>query len=232
MSVADSVHFEQQSFMQIKFFMLCHELNCVFVHIPKTAGMSIEQFLLERLGMGPDQRGKFLLAPNDDPLKGPPRLAHLGWQEYVSGGHLTESQLQAYFTFTVVRNPWARVVSLFHYLGHSNTTDFTDFVFNRFYRRLWRTMHWFVKPQVEFISNSSGQILVDRVLRFENLQSEFDAVCRRLKLDPGTLPHHNQSVKRKGSDREPYQAYYKDDTQQWITELFSGDIAAFGYSFD
>ena len=34
--------------------MICRELNCLFVHIPKAAGRSIEAFFMQRLGMDRD----------------------------------------------------------------------------------------------------------------------------------------------------------------------------------
>jgi hypothetical protein len=31
--------------------MICRSYNCTFVHIPKTAGRSVESFFLQRLGL-------------------------------------------------------------------------------------------------------------------------------------------------------------------------------------
>jgi len=31
--------------------MICRPFNCIFIHIPKTAGRSVEMFFLEKLGL-------------------------------------------------------------------------------------------------------------------------------------------------------------------------------------
>lgn len=64
--------------------MICHPYRCVFVHVPKTAGMSIEHVFLGLQGLTWEKRSALLLRHNDDPAKGPPRLSHLKASEYVS----------------------------------------------------------------------------------------------------------------------------------------------------
>ena len=37
--------------------MICHDYKCIFVHIPKTAGQSIEHVFLNQLGWRPHGDG-------------------------------------------------------------------------------------------------------------------------------------------------------------------------------
>ena len=66
--------------------MISHRHRCVFVHIPKVAGQSIEHVFLGWNGLNWKGRAPLLLRPNEDPRKGPPRLAHLRAQDYVPDG--------------------------------------------------------------------------------------------------------------------------------------------------
>ena len=95
--------------------MICHDFRTIFVHVPKTAGQSVEMVFLNKLNLTWEQRAPLLLRPNSDPAKGPPRLAHLYASEYVSCGHISDEDFARYFKFSVVRNPWARAVSVYKF---------------------------------------------------------------------------------------------------------------------
>src|SRR5687768_14243923 len=62
--------------------VICREYRCLFVHVPKTAGMSIEHVFLRLVGLTWETRAPLLLGGNDDPRLGPPRLEHLKASEY------------------------------------------------------------------------------------------------------------------------------------------------------
>lgn len=173
--------------------MLCHERRCVFVHIPKNAGQSIEHCFLGLLKLDWKRRDQLLMRYNPRPELGPPRLAHLKAQEYVSCGYMTQRQYERYFSFAFVRNPWDRVVSFYKHLGFANIVDFKTFALDILPNRIWRQKHWFVGPQSEFILDNEGKCLVDFVGRFENLQEDFAQIAQRIDLPQRRLEHVNQS---------------------------------------
>lgn len=69
--------------------VIYREFNCLFVHVPKTAGQSVEQFFMNRLGLDWEKdREVVLLNNNPDPARGTQKLAHMTASEYIQLGYL------------------------------------------------------------------------------------------------------------------------------------------------
>jgi hypothetical protein len=235
--------------------MISHHHKCVFIHIPKTAGQSIEQVFLDLLGLTWEERNPLLLKPNDNPELGPPRLAHLRAYEYVSYKHMTAFEFNSYFKFTFVRNPWDRAVSIYKHLANSDEYDFKQFLFKKLSRTLWNKMHWFVRPQSDFIYAPNGELLIDFIGRFENIQGDFEYVCEQIGLQLIKVPHMNKSIRKKNeysynpkqlakhflqrvslADRnkykfESYVEFYDNESKELVAELYERDIVTFRYNF-
>jgi hypothetical protein len=67
---------------------------------------------------------------------------------------------------------------------------------------------------------------VDRIIRFEDIEEDFRAVCADLGLSAEPLPRYNRSV------REHYSKYYDDELRALVAKRFAPEITRFGYSFD
>lgn len=241
--------------------MICHHYRCIFVHIPKCGGKSIEHIFLNALGLDWATRAPLLLRHNDCPELGPPRLAHLTAQEYVACKYITEQQYSDYFTFAIVRNPWDRMVSLYKYLafyphhGFYRSISFKRFVMSEFPKKLWKHHYWFVRPQSEFIFDDNGGRMVDFIGRFEALQRAVNHVCRHVGLEPTTVPHVNRSQKRwlrptinprrlltygfvmlknkmTPSFGGVWQDYYDTETREFVAEKYQRDIELLDYEFE
>ncbi|NMP32955.1 sulfotransferase family protein [Thalassotalea sp. M1531] len=225
--------------------------NCLYIHIPKTAGQSIESVFLERAGLSWEQREAMLLKPNSTPELGPPRLAHLTTQEYLDYGYLTKDELSKLFKFTIVRNPWDRLVSEYRYKQHKFA--FKDFLFNHFpeegvddYKE-HNGIYRHVMPQYQFIYDNNDNLMVDFVGKFENLKEDFASITQTLCGQPLDLPHKNKTQdgslahvlkkklfpkKSKKSQPSPsYKEFYDDESKEFIGELYKKDIALFDYTF-
>ena len=181
--------------------------SIIFVHINKTGGSSVAFAL------------------------GLPMQMHATALEIRS--QLTKEQWSQAFKFAYVRNPWDKVVSHYHYRVQTNQTglgngdiDFEEWV-KRAYRDREPTFYdkpRFFMPQLDWISNESGGIIVDHVGRYENLAQDFNELCNTLGIRK-ELPHVRQS------SHGIYRNYYSDDTQEIIRNCFLKDIEAFGYQF-
>ena len=239
--------------------MICHHYKCIFIHIPKNAGQSIEHVFLKFLDLDWETRAPLLLRYNDKPELGPPRLAHLKAREYVLCKYLTQEQFDDYFKFAFVRNPWDRMVSIYKYFGWDRYVGFKTFVVKKM-AKVWRDNYWFVGPQSDFVCDDNGNMIVDFVGKFETLDADFNQVSRHLRLPSTELPYINKSVKqnvklsfnpkdvlkyarwlyRNGTiprikvapGFKNYQDYYDDECREVVADLYKKDIQLFGYQFN
>lgn len=104
-----------------------------------------------------------------------------------------------------------------------------------------------IMPQTQMLYGDDGNLLVDFVGKFENLQADFDEVCTRLGIESSALPHVNSSDK---SSRElkrnlrnflyrndennlrRYTDFYDDETREFVADMYRSDIENFAYSFE
>ncbi len=234
--------------------MISHPHRCIFVHIPKCAGQSVEHLFLDALGHDWDSRAILSLGFNNDPALGPPRLAHLKASEYVDLGYVSQETFDDYFKFAIVRNPWARLVSMYKYLGLHLRRDFRDFVLSDLERKYLPKMRWFAGPQTDFVVDEANNLLVDIIVRFEQLDEGFEPVARAVGLPNASLPHVNPSsdilpqfglrpkqlarfALRQVKDRSiahhsNYRDYYDNETRDAVARIYHSDIEIFGYVFD
>ncbi len=229
--------------------MICRDYNCLFVHIPKAAGQSIEQFFMNILQLDWDRdrdRAVLCLQSNDDPSRGTEKLAHLSAAEYVECGYLTAEEYAGFYTFSFVRNPWARILSEYRYRNYFQHRSFRDFVLNKFPRPGWDDKYRHVMPQYDMLHDGQGRLLVDFVGRFENLQQDFSLVCEELGIPDSQLPHRNRSDKKSRdlkrrirnflfingeNDCHSMADFYDDETRAVVGEYYRKDIETFGYEF-
>ena len=158
-------------------------------------------------------------------------IGHTTAQEYIQ--QFGQDEWNRRFSFTVVRNPWDRVVSQYFYRIQTNQNNLLD---EEIDFKTWVKLTYgeqdprylddpkLFMPQVDWISDQEGNILIDFVLRFENLQKNFSILCDKLGKDLD-LPHI------KASDRERYQKYYDQETVRVVEKWFRKDISTFQYSY-
>lgn len=174
--------------------MILPPYESLFVHIPKTGGQSVENYLLQSLNKTREAHGaQFLLKKNNDPLQGPQRLAHLTADEYVAYGYLTPIEFKSWFKFSFTRNPWDRLVSFYKYRGFSSVVSFNNFILY-YLPEYFENEHWFFKNQADFLFDSNEVLQMDFLGKTENLQSDFSKVAHRLSIHYDALPRNNRSI--------------------------------------
>lgn len=185
----------------------------VFIHVPKSAGTSIRGLL------GSDGKHRDAFAP-ELPGGGRPGTTHL-WARHIRDGVGAE-RWSALFSFAVVRNPWDRFVSLFHYKHRS--ADRSEF--SAWFDRAKDGPTGMFTPQWDRITDGRGAIIVSYVARYEKLDVEWPVICAQIGVHPRPLPHANKAF-----DRRPYQEYYNGERREYVAGRFAEEIEALRYAF-
>lgn len=194
---------------------------CVFIHIPRTGGTTVEKLL----GIHSDWpqidlklfQGR--LNRGDDYYQ----LQHLSYMEMKSVKDIRYTQ--NYYKFTIVRNPWERLVSEYFWQNLNASIPFTEFVTRTAKivknRIKIRGEYCHFRPQVEFLSDD-----LDHILRFECYVVEVKALLLRLKIEVQNLPHYG------GTKHMDYRKYYNQETINSVARTYQDDIQLFGYEFE
>jgi Sulfotransferase family len=201
--------------------MISFQKRFLFVHIPKTAGNSIQSVLRdysedELVALRSEQDGieRFGLRNPKYKIKKHSTLA-----EYRAA--LGEDEFRNLYKFTCVRNPWDRMVS--YYFTPTQNTAAWD-------RKKFRKTISKVLSVADYLRLDKGDKdpfgNADSIIRFENLADDFRAVCAALGISPTTLPRYNRSK------REHYSRYYDDELRELVFARFAAEIERFGYTFE
>lgn len=137
------------------------------------------------------------------------------------------------FKFTVVRNPWSKVVSHYQYRKRYNAQlkkyplSFTDWVRktyglhkDSFYVNNLKLF----QSQINWIKDFKGRIAVDKIIRFEEIEKGFDEIAARLEINK-KLPHLNKT------NHTDYKLMYDEESREIVGNRFKSDIIEFGYEF-
>lgn len=216
---------------------ISHPHRTIFVHVPKTGGTSVE-FVLGMHGEKADIgiRPYFNQQLDREHLYGQD-LQHMT-AAALRDALRQEGVFERYFKFSIVRNPWDRLVSVFAWSNQkwAKGQELSDGEFEGSVRQLYglfvasRTQgqplriapHF--RPQVHFLVDRERRTLVDFVARYENLRPDWEQIRRKIGIQ-ADLPLRMRSHHR------PYRSYYSAATRAMVAELYADDIAAFGYEF-
>lgn len=188
----------------------------IFVHIPRTGGISIYE-----------QLTKFGRITNHKT-------------------HLTAYKLRRIvnnynkcFSFAVVRNPFERMVSLYFYRKTSGKDggvyglgfkDWIKYIYSDRFDRS-QTVHTLIDinfhlgTQLNWIVDRGGKIIVSKVLRFENLKKDWkyvtDILGKDVKLNLRNATNHKH-----------YSCYYDSECIKLVEKNCKRDLDYFGYKFE
>lgn len=183
--------------------MISHKHKCVFVHIPKVAGRSIEELFIEDLGLNFYTREVLLIRRNDYPEIGPRRLSHMIASEYVKYHYLSQELYDTYYKFAFVRDPYTRVYSFYKYFGYKYFMSFEKFVLEHL-KNMYSKEYWFLRPQSDFLFDDNTNLLVDDVFYYEHIEEDYKKLCRKVNINADSLPYVNKSKKHNLIDRIQY----------------------------
>jgi hypothetical protein len=138
------------------------------------------------------------------------------------------------FKFSIIRNPWDRMVSWYFSPGSGRQAwDRSTFV--QLIRDKPGLEKYVTLPRLpERVAGTLGIDVrwgpldrdMDLLLRFEHLDEDFARLCRRLDLSPTSLQRRNRS------DRDHYSHYYDQETRELVAKRFRAEIRYGHYEFE
>jgi hypothetical protein len=204
--------------------LISHSRKFLFIHIYKTAGSSLETILAPMCSFRHSRKCRF-------------KHLLLGWPDLFSDDfhrHADALEVKAalhqqvhgkYFAFSFVRNPFAWLVSHYHYIcqhpehhQHHMVTAMDGFaMFAR-----WR-VDINARTQKSFIYDAQGQVLVDFIGKCESMNRDFSVIAEKAGVPAQEVPYTNVSK------RQPIATYYDKDTERLVAKHWSEDFVTFGY---
>ena len=228
--------------------IISHEYKFIFIKTTKTAGTSLEVFLSQLCGkedivtpifpyeahhISRNYRGLFNPLPEI-------RLAEKGELlesalQFASGmkfsKHLPAKKIQmrvpnstwdSCYKFCVERNPWDKTIS--HYFSMKKLG------------RPWLTFDQYFRKGIfclnfpKYTDWRGEKIIVDKVLKYENLIPELESVFEHLGVPfDGNLKANAKGGYRK--DRRPYQEVLDNTQREIVAKVFKKEIDWHGYSY-
>jgi hypothetical protein len=177
--------------------MISHKHKCIFIHIPKCGGQSVEDVFIRENGLTWETRSPLLLRRNHNLGIGPPWLAHLTYSEYLEYGYMSKELMDSYFKFTVVRNPFSRMESIYKYRGYNHVLNFSGFIRNVIERQMKEKgpFYYFIRPQFDYLADKDGEIAVNKIIHLEDFEKIKDLFLR-LNISINDVPHVNKTAKK------------------------------------
>lgn len=215
---------------------ICHNNKLIFIHIPKTGGTSIEHTLglLDKDHLFSFKRSVISMPEIAENFQGLEKNIILS----ITPQHLTSCHLQKivknydlYTKFTIIRNPYDRVVSEYHYIKtmpHKIFNKYKNISFLNFLHAIFDddNMSNFIRislfdnhltSQYDFLS--CFDFNNDVYFRFENIKETFEWL-------KAPMQHKNKST-----NKSNYKNYYCQEAKKIVNRAYEKDIDFFKYIF-
>lgn len=185
--------------------------NSIFIHVPKAAGVSINNAIYGR------------------------PLGHFYAKDIQN---LCPNTFDDIFTFSVVRHPVDRLYSAYsfsrkggtsimgmhkrdYYINHPDFKTFERFVRSWLKKQDVSKIDGVFRPQYLYLFDDSKNLLIDKFYKLERIEWNFDEISKKIGK-PFILDHHNKS------DRKNIEI--SDELRETIYEIYKQDFELLGYS--
>lgn len=171
------------------------EQKMLFIHIPKTGGTSVRDWL----------ESNVMYAKRAKPKHAKPEIF---------------SQLEYDQYFTVVRNPYARLLSwyTYHFTYNISKENFNDWLLNIDKTPSLKDAIWWTQKSYVALGNPI-------ILKTENLNEDFKQIQNIVGIHK-ELPYNNTSSKVN------YKEFYNNTSKKFVEDFYAEDLEYFDYTFE
>jgi len=208
-----------EDYLRVPRIRLGKRLKVIYACTPKCASTSMKNLIKDSYGL-------------PQPTSALPIYENEYWDACGVLYTRQENEESEFFTFTVVRNPFDRLVSCWadraKRSGQPAYRPYKNYNFNEFARLVMCGRFRMDRHTVPmtWIHTVSDKPLLHRVLRFERLEEDLAELESFLGTTFVPLPRKNCT---KHAD---YRQYYDDDLRTRVSRYYWEDLKNFGYDFD
>ena len=199
--------------------MISHKHKCIFIHIPRTAGTSIENWLCGDDYMNIDGKNKHLIASQSKKK----------YKDYWDD----------YFKFSFVRNPFDRMVSCLLFPSYFKVTvDDSAHLNFKNYKKQWghpiiieNDFRFSKRKDIISKKHKENQVYgniidedLDFVGSFENLQSDILSIKKELGIKTDFNFHEARS-----NTKKKYESFYNYSNKKEVEDMFLNDLSKYNY---
>ncbi len=201
--------------------ILSHKYKFIFIKTAKTAGTSIEVFLSKHCGP------KDVVTPIAPPVQGHQPRNYEGFINPIPEMLQRPGKVLPLLQHTIT----SREKFYNHMPASEVKNQVPTGVWNGYFKFCVERNPWDKVLSHYHTDRSGTKIIVDRILRYENLLPELGEVFSQLNIPfDGTLGTAAKSEYR--SDRRPYQEIFNEEQRKIVEEAFAKEIELHGYRFE
>lgn len=212
--------------------LIDYDNNAIFIHIPKAAGISVTACLKHLVGPCIKAERSSLSYSLDTFNKLPDVTQiteHSGVNDILAGGFPQVKDINKFFVYTVVRNPWGQLYSGYQFFKRLGLKGFVDISFEEMIKEL--ANYKYIRPSYYgWIYDSRGYKRVDEIVYLEDFDNQW-----KQKIH-SKLPMYPERVNsRLNTTQEPFYDYryqYTDEMVDIVSQVRAKDIEIFGYTFE
>jgi hypothetical protein len=210
--------------------------NFLFVHIPKCAGT----FIIQAMKREKRFNNGGLFEGQHRPMWSLDKLCKEAGRP-----------IETHFTFSTVRNPWARMVSTYKYAlkmksifpqfnvtGKNDFNDWVEYIYSDDWDKsiaieesnLYRD--WF-NNQSDFFRTEDGtsQYKMDKIIKVEDFHTQIKPFLQGVLGCKNVKPHNKVNETSVTDPRDHYSTFYNQQSIDLVAKHFSKDIEMFNYDY-
>jgi hypothetical protein len=187
--------------------LVCHKNKIAFYHNPKTGGTSIKGYL-KKYGQNIDLEDVEVWDDHEMPLQ----IINF------CNTHLDRRDIKNYFSWSIVRNPYDRLVSLYHARKQDETPC------NTYEQNFESWCHIYFQKYEPEMPQYYFYLYVDKVFKFENFDNIKEFIDKKYNIKT-----HAGIKKRNASNHKPWQEYYSKELCDLVYNYFIADFKFLDY---